>query len=168
MERTLSLPAASTKKLAAGHTEERKKSGFKLPSISSTTLISVGTVAAIIGVWTAVSVSGKLSSRVIPDIRAVIAAIVSISTDGYKGATLLGHLSASFYRLFTPFFLAIVTAIPLGLISGQNAKIRALLEPIVEFVKPLPPLAYYTVLSSGWELTTNQRLCCSTWPASHL
>lgn len=114
--------------------------------IKSTTWISVGAVAAILAVWAIVSAVNGDKMLVVPSIQAVGRALISISTEGYKGTTLLGHLLASFYRLFTAFGLAVVTAIPLGLLSGMNAKIRAALEPIVEFVRPLPPLAYYTVL----------------------
>ncbi|MBQ1352418.1 MAG: ABC transporter permease subunit, partial [Firmicutes bacterium] len=73
-------------------------------------------------------------------------ALVVITTDGYKGSTLFGHLGASFFRLFTAFFLAIATAVPLGLLSGYNKKVRAAFDPIIEFYRPLPPLAYYTLL----------------------
>ena len=44
------------------------------------------------------------------------------------------------------FALVVVTAIPLGLASGTNSKIRAIFDPLVEFYRPLPPLAYYTLL----------------------
>ena len=153
MERTLPYYAGQSKSSASSvrksavskNSAAKNTAKIKLP-VSSTTLISIGTVVGILGLWTAVSLSDHFNSRVIPDIRAVFAALVSISADGYKGATLLGHLGSSFFRLFSAFFLAVLTAIPLGLWSGQNEKIRALLEPIVEFVRPLPPLAYYTVL----------------------
>ena len=108
--------------------------------------ISVAVVALLLIVWTVFSLTGHADMRTVPAIQDVWAALVSITVDGYKGATLLGHLGASFFRLFTAFGLAIVTAIPLGLLSGHNAKIRAALEPIVEFIRPLPPLAYYTIL----------------------
>lgn len=109
-------------------------------------LISCCSVGLILAVWTIASVSGALSSGMVPTIQSVIAALVDISVNGYKGSTLLQHLGASFYRLLTAFGLAILTAIPLGLLSGQNDKVRAALEPLVEFVRPLPPLAYYTIL----------------------
>jgi taurine transport system permease protein len=50
------------------------------------------------------------------------------------------------YRLLGSFALVIVTAIPLGLVSGSSSKVAAVLDPVVEFYRPLPPLAYYTLL----------------------
>ena len=108
--------------------------------------ISVGVIALLLIVWTVLSLTGQAQMRTVPAIQDVLGALYSITVDGYKGATLLGHLGASFFRLFTAFGLAIITAVPLGLLCGHNAKIRAALEPIVEFVRPLPPLAYYTLL----------------------
>lgn len=49
-------------------------------------------------------------------------------------------------RLFKAFGLAIITAVPLGLLSGFSPKVRAAFEPVIEFYRPLPPLAYYTLL----------------------
>ena len=53
---------------------------------------------------------------------------------------------ASFERLFIALVLAIITAIPLGLLSGYSRRVRAIIDSIVEFYRPLPPLAYYTLL----------------------
>ena len=49
-------------------------------------------------------------------------------------------------RLVVAFLWAAVIAVPLGLASGYSSKIRAVFEPIIEFYRPLPPLAYYTIL----------------------
>lgn len=109
-------------------------------------LISCCSIGLILVVWTVASLSGALSSGMVPTIQSVGAALVDISANGYKGSTLLQHLGASFYRLFTAFGLAILSAVPLGLLSGHNDKVRAALDPIIEFIRPLPPLAYYTIL----------------------
>ena len=71
---------------------------------------------------------------------------VTIATNGYKGFTLAQHIGASMYRLLVSFVLAAIVAVPLGLLSGTSSKFRAVLEPIIEFYRPLPPLAYYTLL----------------------
>ena len=49
-------------------------------------------------------------------------------------------------RLFIAFGLAVITAVPLGLLSGFSKTVKAIMEPIIEFYRPLPPLAYYTLL----------------------
>jgi taurine transport system permease protein len=50
------------------------------------------------------------------------------------------------YRLLVALLLAAITAIPLGLVCGFSKQVRAALDPIIEFYRPLPPLAYYTLL----------------------
>lgn len=49
-------------------------------------------------------------------------------------------------RLVVAFLWAAAIAVPIGLASGYSSKIRAVFEPIIEFYRPLPPLAYYTIL----------------------
>ena len=73
-------------------------------------------------------------------------AFLDILQDGYKGNSLLFHIAQSMYRLLLALGLAIVTAIPLGMLSGFSKPIRAALDPLIEFYRPLPPLAYYTLL----------------------
>jgi len=65
---------------------------------------------------------------------------------GYKGHLLWTHIGISLLRIFLAFFFAALTAIPLGLLSGLNSTIRAIFTPIIYFYRPLPPLAYYTIL----------------------
>lgn len=52
----------------------------------------------------------------------------------------------SLFRLFLSLFLAFATAVPLGILCGYSKYIRAILDPIIEFYRPLPPLAYYALL----------------------
>jgi taurine transport system permease protein len=40
------------------------------------------------------------------------------------------------------FLLALVTAVPIGILMGVNRTMRGLFDPIIEFYRPLPPLAY--------------------------
>jgi taurine transport system permease protein len=42
--------------------------------------------------------------------------------------------------------LALVTAIPIGLALGLNRVLRALIDPLIEFYRPIPPLAYLPLI----------------------
>ncbi|MEA4896394.1 MAG: ABC transporter permease [Oscillospiraceae bacterium] len=59
---------------------------------------------------------------------------------------MLHHIGVSLGRLLSAFLISALVAVPLGLASGRSRRLHALLEPIIEFYRPLPPLAYYTVL----------------------
>jgi taurine transport system permease protein len=82
----------------------------------------------------------------VPHPLSVWQAFVDIATDGYRGGTLLHHLLDSLHRVLAGFSLAVVTAVPLGLAIGYSSKVQAVFDPLIEFYRPLPPLAYYTLL----------------------
>ena len=109
-------------------------------------LISLSVVLVILFLWFYTTSTGIVSETLVPSPISVWDSFLDILKNGYKGSTLIQHLAASMGRLIKAYVLAIITAIPLGLLSGYNSKIRALLEPVIEFYRPLPPLAYYTLL----------------------
>lgn len=109
-------------------------------------VIPIAVLIAVLVIWYAITASGVISAVLVPSPGSVIAAGADIIQNGYKGYTLWQHLASSLERLLIAFALVLVTAIPLGLLSGYNSTIRAFVEPIVEFYRPLPPLAYYTIL----------------------
>lgn len=43
---------------------------------------------------------------------------------------------------FGAFFFAVLTAVPVGILMGVNRVARGIFDPLVEFYRPLPPLAY--------------------------
>ncbi len=104
------------------------------------------TIILIFVLWFIIANIGVFSETIIPSPQSVLEAFVKIINDGYKGHTLIEHIATSMRRLLIAYGLVVVTAVPLGLLSGYNSKVRAVLEPIIEFYRPLPPLAYYTIL----------------------
>ena len=109
-------------------------------------ILSWGTAVSILLLWLIVSEFGLIDQNLVPTPQAVFAAFIEIMENGYKNFTLLEHLGESMKRLVIAFVLSCVTAVPLGIASGYNSRIRAIFEPIIEFYRPLPPLAYYTLL----------------------
>jgi taurine transport system permease protein len=122
----------------------KKKFGKKKISVEK--LLTILTIVIVIVGWFLITGVGNVSEIIIPSPKSVWDSFVNVVKDGYKGHTLLQHLGTSLGRLLVAYLLVVVTAVPLGLLSGYNSKIRAILEPIVEFYRPLPPLAYYTIL----------------------
>lgn len=109
-------------------------------------ILTIGTIVIILFLWIIVSTLGLVDQNLVPTPQSVFAAFVDIMENGYKNYTLLEHLGESMKRLMIAFLFASVTAVPLGLLSGCNSKVRAIFEPVIEFYRPLPPLAYYTLL----------------------
>lgn len=108
--------------------------------------LTITTVVVIFVFWYLITKLGAFSEIIIPSPKSVWESFVHVITAGYKGHSLLQHLATSLKRLIIAYALVVVTAVPLGLLSGYNSKIRAILEPVIEFYRPLPPLAYYTIL----------------------
>ncbi len=121
--------------------------------------LTIGTVLSIFILWYALTAGGYFSETIIPSFQSVIQAFTKIISNGYKGYSLLQHLSTSMGRLLIAYGLVVVTAVPLGLLSGYNSKVRAVLEPIIEFYRPLPPLAYYTILVLWMGIGEESKLC---------
>lgn len=109
-------------------------------------MLTLATIILILLVWFVVTNFGIANSKMVPTPQAVWNAFIDIIQNGYKNYSLLQHLGASMERLFISFFFAALIAVPFGLASGYNSKIRAIFEPIIEFYRLLPPLAYYTLL----------------------
>lgn len=114
--------------------------------ITSEKILTIGTVVIILIIWFIVTTLKWVDPKLMPSPQSVWTTLADIIQNGYKNHTLLQHLGASMERLVIAFFGAAVIAVPLGLASGYNSKIRAIFEPIIEFYRPLPPLAYYTLL----------------------
>ncbi|KJZ89040.1 hypothetical protein ClosIBUN13A_CONTIG227g03529 [Clostridium sp. IBUN13A] len=118
----------------------------KKKRITIENMLTLATIILILLVWFVVTNFGIANSKMVPTPQAVWNAFIDIIQNGYKNYSLLQHLGASMERLFISFLFAALIAVPFGLASGYNSKIRAIFEPIIEFYRPLPPLAYYTLL----------------------
>ncbi len=77
----------------------------------------------------------------LPSPEAVASRFVEISRTGYQNTPLLGHLGASLMRVLAGFALGSLIGIPLGYAMGLSNWFRGWFDPIVEFMRPVPPLA---------------------------
>lgn len=66
---------------------------------------------------------------------------LELNADGYRNFTLLEHTWASLQRVLVGFFFGALLGIPLGYAMGLTNWARGWFDPIVEFMRPVPPLA---------------------------
>ena len=66
---------------------------------------------------------------------------LELMRDGYRNFSLLEHLGISLQRVLLGFFLGSLVGIPLGYAMGLTNWARGWFDPIVEFMRPVPPLA---------------------------
>ncbi|MEN0087999.1 MAG: ABC transporter permease subunit, partial [Pseudomonadota bacterium] len=77
----------------------------------------------------------------LPAPEAVVTRMVSIATEGFRNFTLWEHLGYSLFRVVLGFFFGALVGIPLGYAMGLSNWFRGWFDPIVEFMRPVPPLA---------------------------
>lgn len=77
----------------------------------------------------------------LPPPEAVVARLGEISSQGYRDSTLWEHLGYSLFRVVVGFALGALVGIPLGYAMGLSGWFRGWFDPIVEFMRPVPPLA---------------------------
>ncbi len=97
-------------------------------------------------VWTLVAHYGAISATFLPSPSTVWGALVDAQVEGYRGYTILEHTAFSLYRVFAGFSLAVAIGVPVGLLMGRYELLYAIIDPFVEFFRPLPPLGYYMLL----------------------
>lgn len=65
--------------------------------------------------------------------------------DSLRGGEILEHLLVSIERVLIGFSIATITAVPLALFLGYYKKINALSEPLIEVLRPIPPIAWIPI-----------------------
>ncbi len=77
----------------------------------------------------------------LPAPEAVLSRLGEIATEGFRNSTLAEHLGFSLFRVIVGFLLGAIVGIPLGYAMGLSNWFRGWFDPIVEFMRPVPPLA---------------------------
>ena len=77
----------------------------------------------------------------LPSPERVVEALVDVSQNGFRNYSLFEHLFYSLARVLGGFALGALVGIPLGYAMGLSNWFRGWFDPIVEFMRPVPPLA---------------------------
>lgn len=67
--------------------------------------------------------------------------VVRSMADMLVEGTLLIHVAVSLARAVGGFLLATLIGVPLGIFMGRSARIHAIIDPWVELLRPVPPIA---------------------------
>lgn len=105
-------------------------------------VISGATVAAILALWSISAWYGWVSPVFLPSPFQVWDALVLSATEGFADSTLLQHALASLGRVFGALVSSLAIGVPVGVAIAATRVGRGVFDPIVEFLRPLPPLAY--------------------------
>ncbi|MDP9795115.1 taurine transport system permease protein [Catenuloplanes nepalensis] len=81
----------------------------------------------------------------IPSPAAVWHQLIVTSTEGYSGHLLIEHLGVSLRRILIGSLIGIAAGLVVGVVMGTVPWVRVVTEPVVTFVRALPPLAYFSL-----------------------
>ena len=107
------------------------------------TMLSAGLVLA---TWAAATSGGLVSDLFLPGPGEVWDAFGDLAREGYKGRSLLDHVGLSLLRVGAGFATGALAGTVLGLGMGYAPRLDALAAPFIEFLRPLPQLAYLVLL----------------------
>ncbi|MGW0505016.1 ABC transporter permease [Micromonospora sp. NPDC003241] len=104
----------------------------------------------LLGLWQALAVLTD-NPTFIPSPGAVWDRLVQTSSThdgvrGYSGHLLIEHLGVSLRRILVGSLVGVGAGLVLGLVMGTVPWVRVAAEPVVTFVRALPPLAYFSLL----------------------
>lgn len=154
-------------------------------------ILSVIIFVVFVGVWHLIVLSlGEEAPEMDPEYAALMGATAkgasAIPSPGDVGKEIWGHIADPFYdagpndkgvgiqlaysigRVAIGFGFAILVAIPLGFLIGMSPLIYRALDPFIQIMKPISPLAWmplalYTIKDSGIS-SVFVIFICSVWP----
>jgi NitT/TauT family transport system permease protein len=100
--------------------------------------IAITVFAGLAIVWWIATGTGFVAPIFLPSPVAVVSRLALLASQG----TLWQDLGISIYRILVGFVIASVFAIPIGVLIGNFARWEAAVEPLVDFVRYMPVVAF--------------------------
>lgn len=123
----------------------REERSFTVGSVlKNRWFLYVVSVTAFFLVWDKVALAKAFSSG-LPRPYEVMQQLWLMMFDPLAGKTLFGHVWASTQRILIGFALASVIAVPLGLLMALNRYVNAIVKPLFDLLKPMPPIAWISI-----------------------
>lgn len=88
--------------------------------------------------WQVAASAGLFSSKVFPTPAQCFAGLVEVVRDG----RLFSYTVASLFRVTVGWYIAVLLAIPLGIVLGGKAALQEAVNPLLQFLRPISPLAW--------------------------
>lgn len=111
-------------------------------AVRSGALASSGFIFLFICWYLATGVFHLIAPVRFPSPADVYQAFLQLLGVGYADATLATHVLSSLRRVLLGYALAIVTAIPLGILMGVSRRADGIVNPVFQLLRPIPALAW--------------------------
>jgi len=87
-----------------------------------------------------------LNARTMPAPWDVVTAFGDLWSEGFRNVALWDHTWFSLKRVFMGLSLGVLMGVPVGLAMGLSNTLRGMFDPIVELLRPVPPLAFIALI----------------------
>jgi sulfonate transport system permease protein len=105
-------------------------------------------VVMFLAFWDLAAVN-KILGNFLPRPIEVLSQLMSLNTEPLASKTLFEHLWASIHRVLIGWAIGVSIAVPLGIFMGLNPYVRAIVKPVFDLLKPMPPISWIS-LSILW------------------
>lgn len=102
--------------------------------------------AALLIAWLGLTWGGLVRDLFLPPPGELWDGLVDLIDNGYGSEPLWTHIAVSLERVFVGFVTGAIAGTLIGLAMGTWHRVNAVLVPFVEFLRPLPQLAYLMLL----------------------
>lgn len=103
-------------------------------------------VGSLLVLWWIVSALHVFTPLALPSPTHVARDVYAIATTGYNGHSLLDNIGASVLRIAVGFIAAIIVGVPVGFLMAASKVVFSAIDPVLQFLRPIPPLAYIPVM----------------------
>jgi taurine transport system permease protein len=107
------------------------------------TFLSLGVLVLL---WVFLTGSGLVDELFLPGPALLWDGLVDLLENGYRSRSIWEHAGLSLERVLAGFVTGAFAGTLLGLAMGYNRRIEAFFSPLIEFLRPLPQLAYLVLL----------------------
>ncbi len=102
----------------------------------------VAALLATLAAWSVVSYGNGVLQVTNPVLLPTPVEVVKVAVETARDGLLHRHILTSLLRVAEGFGLATLAALGLGILAGICAPLRLMVEPVIEFIRPIPPLAF--------------------------
>lgn len=103
-------------------------------------------ILGVLILWQLIVSLGQVNSALFPSVLQVVDAFVELIRTGLKGSTsnlpLISHISISLIRFLIGYVIAAFFGILLGLFLGSFPNVFSYVNPIVQLIRPIAPVAW--------------------------
>jgi ABC-type nitrate/sulfonate/bicarbonate transport system permease component len=110
--------------------------------VSAAPLTRALAILAALAAWAVIAHGNARMEVVNPVLLPTPVEVARVAAESARSGELVWHVLTSLRRVAEGFGMAALAALGLGLLAGLCVPLRTMVEPVIEFVRPIPPLAF--------------------------